>query len=70
MKIFIWENVLSDHTPGIAFALAKNEKEARELILAKFTRKEGFTSDSFVLELNSDPLVIEAKDGFYLFGGG
>jgi len=33
MKMFVWRNVLSDYMPGIAVALAKNENEARKVII-------------------------------------
>jgi len=35
LKLFVWEDVLTDYTPGIAFALAETEQEAREILLKK-----------------------------------
>ena len=33
-RLYIWENVLEgDYHTGVAFAVARNEKEARKLIL-------------------------------------
>lgn len=32
LKLYIWYNVLCDHTPGIAFAIASSKKEALELV--------------------------------------
>ena len=32
LKLFVWEDFCSDYTSGLAFAIAKNEAEARELI--------------------------------------
>ncbi len=36
MKIFIWEDFCPDYTGGLAFAIAKNEAEARKLIVAEY----------------------------------
>lgn len=31
-KLFIWTNFCSDYTEGLAFAIARNESEARKMI--------------------------------------
>ncbi len=33
LKLYVWENVLTDYYPGIMFALAESEEKARELLL-------------------------------------
>lgn len=35
MKLFVWENVLTDYTSGIMFAVASNVEEARRELLKK-----------------------------------
>lgn len=62
LKLYVWENVLRDYTDGIAFALAPNEIEARELVIEKL--------ESNHEDLCKRPRVIEEPEGFYLWGGG
>ena len=70
LKLFIWENVLTDYTSGIAFALAENPEEARKIIFAKFEKKEQYLSDTLKSDLSDEPEMIDTKDGFYIWGGG
>ena len=62
LKLFVWENVLTDYTEGIMFALAENADEARRLI------SEKMEYDS--CELKIEPREISEKEGFYVYGGG
>ena len=64
LKLYVWEDVLTDYTSGIAFALAESIEQAREAI-----REKGL-SDYRMKDLDSDPLVVEQPEGFYLYGGG
>ncbi len=64
LKLFVWENVLEDHTCGIMFALAKDIEDARKQIL-----KKGKES-SVVRDLKGEPLVIIKPTGFAVWGGG
>jgi hypothetical protein len=70
MKLFVWKDVLTDHTSGIAFALAENADEARTLILDKYEKEESYISDKLVSDLKAEPLVVDSKEGFYVWGGG
>jgi len=70
LKLFIWEDVLSDHTSGIAFALAENVEEAREIILAKGLAEDGYISNTLKSDLTSAHKVVDNKQGFYIWGGG
>ena len=70
LKLFIWEDVLSDYTSGIAFALAENIAEAREIIFAKFEKEEQYLSDTLKADLSDEPEMIDTKGGFYVWGGG
>ena len=62
LKLYVWENVLTDWNSGIAFAYAENSEEARQLILKKL----GYTHE----DLSKSPRLIEQKEGFYVYGGG
>jgi hypothetical protein len=70
MKLFVWKDVLTDYESGIAFALAENVDEARKLILEKYEKEQSYISDLLVSDLNAEPLIIENKEGFYVWGGG
>ena len=35
-KLYVWDDVLSDYTTGIAFAIAKTKKQAVELLLSEW----------------------------------
>ena len=70
LKLFVWENVLTDYTSGIAFALAENVEEARKIILDRFKTEEGYISDTLKADLLDKPKVTDSKEGFYIWGGG
>ena len=70
MKLFVWTDVLAENTSGIAFALAKNTDEARKLIIEKYEKEQEYISDLLVSDLKAEPLVVESKEGFYVWGGG
>ena len=38
LKLFIWSDFSPDYTPGLAFAIAKDETEARKLV----TKEHGY----------------------------
>jgi hypothetical protein len=85
LKLFVWEGVLRDYTPGIAFALAHDADEARRLIVAQEYRPgearneilsgarsiyDDSLQPSIAGELRSEPRVFDAPVGFALRGGG
>lgn len=69
LKLFVWENVLVDHTAGIMFALAENVEEAKKAILEK-TKKDGYNSLYYENEFRNKPYrVISETEGFSIEGG-
>ena len=68
LKLFFWEDVLSDRHPGIAFALAETEEEARQLVLDKYLQRQGYVSNELVIDLAAKPKIIEDKEGFFVWG--
>tara|TARA_R110002012_G_scaffold270785_1_gene455862 strand:+ start:635 stop:856 length:222 start_codon:yes stop_codon:yes gene_type:complete len=70
LKLFVWEDVLEDHTCGIMFALAKNVEEARKVILDKSEKEDEYMSKILQRDLASEPKVIDSSEGFYVWGGG
>jgi hypothetical protein len=70
LKLYVWTDVLKDYTPGIAFALAATEDEARELVV-----KKALHSTYVEQELAGKPQVFdpEREDAgvvFIVYGGG
>lgn len=62
LKLFVWENVMHDYSAGIAFSLAHDSEEARQLIEKKMGYLHG--------DLAHSPRVIDAPEGFGVYGGG
>lgn len=61
LKLYVWEDVLTDYTSGIMVALAPDVETARKLIAEKMTYK---TSD-----LEKEPQVVTEPSAFYVYGG-
>ena len=70
MKLFVWKDVLTDYTSGIAFAFAENADEARKSILDKYEKEQSYISQVLVSDLMAEPLVVDSKEGFYVWGSG
>jgi hypothetical protein len=69
MKLFVWENVLTDYTSGMVVAIAEDVDEARRVAVG--------TSDCsrwLAEELTADPEVIDLDDpkakAWIVYGGG
>lgn len=63
LKLYVWEDVLSDYTSGVMFALAPDLETAMRLIReTKVTAVED--------ELGKPYKVYDAPVGFALWGGG
>ena len=65
MKLYVWENVLTDYTDGIMFAIAPSVKEAREELLKQCNTK--MVKD----DLKKQPLEFDMteKAAFIILGG-
>ena len=64
LKLFVWEDVLTDYTSGVMFALATNVEDARKQIMKK---ENGNIAKA---DLMREPLVITKAEGFAVWGGG
>jgi len=63
LQLYVWEDFAPDYTSGLAFAIAKNEVEAREIIM------EGvgwYTSDWGTLSIHP----LDKSFGTAVRGGG
>lgn len=68
LKLYIWDGVLGDYSPGVAFALAESEEHARALIIAD---AEDYTARTLVDDLAGPPShVVDSPRGFHIHGGG
>lgn len=81
LHLYVWKDVFRDYTPGIAFALAHNEDEARMLILASMDYGDAeaywaWRNDPEKLweypyaELREAPEVHDEPFGIKIYGGG
>ena len=64
MKLYLWHNVLTDYTSGMAFAVAASVEEARGLLAG--------TNAYWGDDLAREPEVHELTEPFcdYVYGGG
>ena len=62
LKLYVWENVLTDWNHGVMFALAESPDEARRLIADKMGYEDR--------ELKITPKEITKPEGFFVYGGG
>jgi len=65
LKLYVWQNMLSDYYPGIAFAMAENAADARRQII-----RSGLSATEAKLELAGKPSVYRSPKGFHEYGGG
>ena len=64
MKLYVWQNFEPDASPGIAFALAESEDEAKKAITASYIK-------DWIIEWGDLSIHdIDVPISFYLFGGG
>jgi hypothetical protein len=64
LKLFVWQNVLTDYTDGVMFALAPDVESAKAAIL----KNQDFSSVRADLERPYE--VHESTVGFAVWGGG
>ena len=61
--LFVWTEVLSDHTDGIAFAIAKDVEDTYAIII----KKAGYELDLPLSKMKKYEL--NKSIGFYVYGG-
>lgn len=67
LRLFVWEDVLTDWTSGVMFALAHDVDEARRLIDPTFDPSK---DDQKTSDLKQEPSVYDSPIGFAVWGGG
>ena len=65
LKLYVWKDVLTDYSSGIAFALAENEEEARQLVIDDVGRNKYCEK-----EFEKKPECVDTKKAFHIYGGG
>lgn len=71
MKLYVWENVLVDYTPGLMVALANSIEEARAMLKPKvclFDDKPTCECTGCV-DLNKEPKVYIKPIAVHVHGG-
>jgi len=63
LKLYVWENVLHDYTPGIMFALAPDVETARRLLRERCT----YLPQE---DIDREPAVCETPVAYFLYGAG
>ena len=78
LKLYYWDDVLTDHSSGCAIALACSIDEAKKMILEKYIEDNPKQKDcryspyqALVEELKQEPKVydVNTKNVFYCEGG-
>ncbi len=68
MKLYVWEDVLRDYTPGMICALAESEEQALEMI------KKADDAAYYEITEGDDaeikPKIVEIPKAFTCWGGG
>lgn len=72
LKMFVWEDILTDYTSGIVCVLAHSKEEAYEVMKRKSEDQEEGWFWKWALEevINMEPKVIEKPDAVGVSGGG
>lgn len=68
MKLYVWNDVLTDYTSGIMFAVARSVEEARATILAN--GGDGLYSVEHDLQIEPKVYDLDKPYGQFIYGGG
>ena len=66
LKLYVWEDVLTDYTSGMVCILAKDLEDAKEVFMKKYP-DDGYVLKNFFGEEHE---VITEPEAFYVYGGG
>lgn len=66
LKVYVWQDVLTDYTSGMAVVVAGSVKEAREML------SEDISEERMASDFSTEPLELNLKvpQMFYVWGGG
>lgn len=67
LTLYVWEEILCNYGCGIAFALAKDMQQARELLRKKM--HADLYPEELHEDLKKDPRIITEPEGLYVSGG-
>ena len=65
LRLYVWEDVLTDFSPGIMFALAYSVEDARKMLIEREPN-----SHSVKEEVQQEPKVYDNPMAFIMWGGG
>lgn len=66
LKVYVWEDVLTDYTSGLAIIIAHSLDEAKEVFFKKYPNGQYVLNDFF----GKPHEVVTEPDAFYVYGGG
>ena len=69
LKLFVWENVLTDYTDGMICVLARTESEAIDLLALKDPLAFNAITDDSKKSMPK-PKVVTEPEAFVVWGGG
>ncbi len=80
MKLYVWHNVLADYTEGMVCVMAESEEAARASLKAEsifeINGKGERVQSTWVVDaiakdiVDNEPLVLEAGEWSFVWGGG
>lgn len=70
LRLYVWHNVLSDHTAGVIFAQARSVYQARRAVIANALQNSDWAVKRIKEETAVEPEVYDGPAGFFLYGGG
>ena len=69
LSLYVWPDFQSDYYSGIAFALAHDVDEARELIFNDACKDASYKEESIRTDLKRKPKIYDKPIAFSLSGG-
>jgi hypothetical protein len=78
LKLYYWDEVLTNYTAGCAVVLASNAEEARRMVIEKYAKNNPDWVEEYwgpyvrlLEEINAEPKVydVNTKNVFYCEGG-
>jgi hypothetical protein len=74
VNLYYWPEFGGDYTPGIAFAIAETEQQAKKIVVQQYYLETGNSDDDkYVLSLfDSEAIILPVESGIgrYCLGGG
>lgn len=70
LKMFVWQNVLTDYTDGMIVVLAPDLPTAIQVAEKQCIKSMGYIMDSFKKAMSKKPTIVTKPSCFFVYGGG